>query len=166
MIPWCRFKACFFCFICISYALCVCVCVFQKMKRRDLTLASFRTASFKVWTKLALIWKPSQSFSMRLVPSLTTAAMLKPFSTSWWLVECWVGGSRLTQLLHFELQTPTYSIWSINVTDALNFIKFVVSWDWRENAINYADDYYYSDLWISLMRWPGIQMLFKTSISS
>lgn len=35
------------------------------------------------------------AFLMRLVPNLTTTAMLKPFLTSWWLEECWVGGRNL-----------------------------------------------------------------------
>lgn len=60
------------------------------MKRRDLTLLSFKKVLFKAWTKLALIWKRLQSSLMPLAPSSITAVMLRLSSTSWWLEECWV----------------------------------------------------------------------------
>lgn len=60
------------------------------MKRRDLTLLSFKKVSYKAWINLALTWKRSRSSLMPLAESLTTAGMQRHSSTSWWPVECWV----------------------------------------------------------------------------
>lgn len=65
----------------------------HQMKRRDLTLLSFKKVSYKAWTKLALIWTQLQSSWMPLAPSLTTADMQRLSLTSWWLAECWVSQS-------------------------------------------------------------------------
>ena len=62
----------------------------QQMKRRDLTLLSFKKVSYKAWIKLALIWKRSRSSLMPLAPSLTTAGMQRHSLTSWWPAACWV----------------------------------------------------------------------------
>lgn len=69
----------------------------HQMKRRDLTLLSFKKVSYKAWTKLALIWTQLQSSWMPLAPSLTTADMQRHSLTSWWPVECWVSRRQLQQ---------------------------------------------------------------------
>lgn len=73
------------------------------MKRRDLTLLSFKKVSYKAWTKLALIWTQLQSFWMPLAPSLTTADMQRHSLTSWWPAECWVSRRR-RQRSHVEIK--------------------------------------------------------------
>lgn len=62
----------------------------HQMKRRDLTLLSFKKVSYKAWTKLALIWTQLQSSWMPLAPSSTTADMQRHSLTSLWPAECWV----------------------------------------------------------------------------
>lgn len=60
-----------------------------QMKKRGLTLLSFKTVLFKAKLKLVLIWKQQQSFLMFLEQNLITADMQKHSLTFWWLAECW-----------------------------------------------------------------------------
>ena len=80
------------------------------MKRRDLTLLSFKKVSYKAWIKLALIWKLSQNSLMLLELNLTTAGMLRPCLTSWWLAECWVSKVDI-QIDCYTIVKPTLTIY-------------------------------------------------------